>query len=213
MSARRRVLVASRDSDFAGDLHREISRLSEWQLLGIIDPRIDDAFERTCTIADVLLIDADDLIWLWNNRREATDKTLEILRVVVLLSDRQILDVVPRLPPNSGLLFRTPEGDVPLHALEIALKGYMSVREPLLDRMKKNQLRLEIVARFSPDELRILAHIGHGRSNRQIARINGLPENRVKMLVYLVTHKLRMENRTAVAMFAASNRLVDVNSD
>lgn len=213
MSARRRVLVATRDSDFAGDLHREISCMVEWRLIGIIDPRVEDVFERTCAMADVLLIDADDLIWLWNNRREATDKTLEILMVVAILSDRQILDVVPRLRPNSGLLFRTPEGNVPLHTLEITLKGYMSVREPLFDRMKQNQLRLEIVARFSLDELRILAQIGNGRSNRQIAKINGLAENRVKTLVYLVTHKLRMENRTAVAMFAASNHLTDVNSD
>lgn len=187
--------------------------MSEWRLIGIIDPREEDVFERTCAIADTLLIDAGDLIWLWNARREATEKTLEILRVVAILSDRQTLDVVPRLPPNSGLLFRTPDGGVPFHTLEIALKGYMSVREPLLDRMKKNQLRLEIVARFSSDERRILAHIGNGRSNRQIARISGLPENRVKTLVHLVTHKLRMENRTAVAMFAVSNRLADMNSD
>lgn len=212
MSARRRVLVASRDLEFAGVLHREISRNAELRLIGIIDPRVEDVFERTCAMADVLMIDAGDLIWLWNSRREATDRTLGNLVVVALLSDKQILDVVPRLPLNSGLLFRTPDGGVPLHTLEIALKGYMSVCEPLLDRMKKNQLRLEIAARFSPDELRVLAHIGNGRSNRQIARINGLAENRVKTLVYLVTHKLRMENRTAVAMFAVSNQLADANS-
>lgn len=212
MSARRRVLVASRDLDFAGALHREIGRLAEWRPIGILDPRVEDVFERTCAMADVLLIEAGDLIWLWNNRREVTEETLKIPRVLVILNEKQILDVVPRLPLNSGLLFRTPAGDVPLHTLEIALKGYISLREPLLDRMKQNQLRLEIIARFSFDERRVLSHIGNGLSNRQIAKVIGLAENRVKTLVYLVTHKLRMENRTAVAMFAVSNRLVDVNS-
>jgi len=212
MFSRRRVLVASRELDLAGALHREIARLPEWRLIGIIDPREEDVFERTCAVADTLLIDAGDLIWLWRNRREATDKTLESLRVVVFLNEQQLLDVVPRLPLNNGLLFRAPNGSVPLDTLEIVLKGYMSVRELLLDRMKQNRFRLDIVAGFSPDERRILAHIGNGLSNRQIAKLCGLAENRVKTLVYLVTHKLRMENRTAVAMFAVSNRLSDMNS-
>lgn len=213
MFSRRRVLVASRELDLAGALHREIARLPEWRLIGIIDPREEDVFERTCAMADTLLIDAGDLIWLWRNRREATDKTLESLRVVAFLNEQQLLDVVPRLPLNSGLLFRAPNGDVPLDTLEIVLKGYMSVRELLLDRMKQNRFRLDIVAGFSAEELRVLAHIGNGLSNRQIAGLSGLAENRVKTLVYLVTHKLRMENRTAVAMFAVSNRLADTNSD
>ncbi len=213
MFARRRVLVASRDLDFAGALHSEIGRMAEWRLIGVIDPRIEDVFDRTCAMADVLLIEADDLIWLWNNRREITDKTLETLHAVVILSEKQILDVVPRLPLSSGLLFRTAAGDVRLHTLEIALKGYMSVSEPLLDRMKQNHLRLEVVARFSFDERCMLIHIGNGLSNRQIAHVSGLDENRVKTLVHLVTRKLRFENRTAVAMFAVSNRLLDVISD
>lgn len=211
MSARQRVLVASRNSDFAGALHREISRLPEWWLIGVVDPRVEDVFERTCAMVDVVLIDAEDLIWLWRNRHDATQAILENLRVVVILSDQQIIDVVSRLPLKSGLLFRTSNGDVPLDVLEIALKGYMAVGQLLLDRLKQNQFRLDIVADFSPEERRILGHIGNGLSNREIASVSGLVENRVKTLVHLVTHKLRMGNRTAVAMFVASNRLPDEN--
>ncbi|WP_341912130.1 LuxR C-terminal-related transcriptional regulator [Ferrovibrio terrae] len=213
MSARQRVLVASRNLDFAGALHREISRLPEWWLIGVVDSRVEDVFERTCTMVDVLLIDAEDLTWLWNNRNDATQKILESLRTVVILSDKQILDVVPRLPANSGLLFRTANGEVPVDVLEIALKGYVAIGQPLIDRLKRNQFRLDIVAGFSAEERRILAHIGNGLSNREIARATGLVENRVKTLVHLVTHKLRMGNRTAVAMFAASNQLAATNSD
>jgi len=207
MSAGRRVLVASRKSDLAWALHHEVMRLTQWELIGIIDPRIGDAFDRTCAMADVALIEADDLIWLWDHRLDTTQKTLSAVRVVVILTDQQMLDVMTRTQQSCGLLLREDYGDVPVDLLELAIKGYMSVSDGLLHRLKTDRLRLDIVGGFSSDELSVLAYIGAAMPNREIARTSRLAESRVKTLVHLVTHKLRMHNRTAVAVFAAANGL------
>lgn len=201
MSPRRRVLVATRKSDFASTTHRELSRLPEWRLIGIIDPRVEDAFEQTCVMADAVVIEAEDLIWLWRNRWDATQELLKNLHVATVLSDTQILDIIPNLPGKSGLLFRGANGEVPLERLELALKGYMSIPESLLDGLKQNRMRQDIVAGFSAEELHILSYLRSGMSNQKISIATGLAENRIKTLVHLVTHKLRLKNRTAVAMF------------
>lgn len=212
MPAGRRVLVASRKSDLAWALHHEVMRLTQWELIGIIDPRIGDAFDRTCAMADVALIEADDLIWLWDHRMDATQQTLSAVRVVVILTDHQMLDVMTRTRQSCGLLLREEYGDVPVDLLELAIKGYMSVSEQLLHRLRTNHLRLDIVGTFTPDELSVLAYIGAAMTNRGIAQTSRLAESRVKTLVHLVTHKLRMHNRTAVAVFAAANGLTPISS-
>ncbi|MEL3892105.1 LuxR C-terminal-related transcriptional regulator [Ferrovibrio sp. MS7] len=206
----RRVLIASRKTDLAWALHHEVMRLAQWKLIGIIDPRVGDSFDHTCTMTDLVLIEADDLIWLWDNRLDATQKTLASVRAVVILSDQQMLDVMSRAQRNCGLLLREQYGDVPIDLLELAIKGYMSISGELLHRLMANRLRLDIVGSLSPEELRVLAYIGAALSNRHIAQRSGLAESRVKTLVHLVTHKLRMHNRTAVAVFAAENGLSPV---
>jgi DNA-binding NarL/FixJ family response regulator len=181
--------------------------------MGIIDPRIGDAFDRTCAMADVVLIEAEDLIWLWDHRLHTTQKTLSAVRAVVILTDQQMLDVMTRVQQKCGLLLREEFGDVPVNLLELAIKGYMSLSDALLDRLKTNRLRLDIVGTFSPEELSVLAYIGAALPNREIAQTSSLTESRVKTLVHLVTHKLRMHNRTAVAVFAAANGLTPAPYD
>lgn len=213
MFTSRRVLIASRKSDLAWALHHEVMRLTQWKLIGIIDPRVGDSFDHACAMADLVLIEADDLIWLWDNRLDETQNTLSTVHAVVILSDQQMLDIVSRAQRNCGLLLRQKFGDVPIDLLELAIKGYMSISGALLHRLIANRLRLDIVGSLSPEELRVLAYIGAALSNRHIAQRSGLAESRVKTLVHLVTHKLRMQNRTAVAVFASENGLVPTTSE
>jgi DNA-binding NarL/FixJ family response regulator len=78
----------------------------------------------------------------------------------------------------------------------------------MLRRLAGDQLRLDIVGDLSREELAILSYVGATLSNRQIAAASGLPESRVKTLVRLVMRKLRLQNRTGVAVFATANRFV-----
>lgn len=207
MSARHRVLVASRNSDVAWSLHREALRLGQWEMIGIIDPQIGDTFERTCAMADIVLLAAEDLLWLWDNRPGVAQEALATVRAVVVLTDRQMLDVVSRMQANFGLLLRAESRDISVDLLELAGRGYIALPESLLDRMIGNRLRLDIVEQLSSEERNILSHIGAALTNRRIAQVSGLAESRVKTVVHLVTHKLHLTNRTAVAVFATANGL------
>lgn len=207
MISRHRVLVASGNSDLAWDLYREITRLAQWEMIGIVDPRIGDAFERTCAMADIVLLAADDLIWLWENCLRSTRDALSEMRMVVILTDRQMLNVVSRVQTNFGLLLQPESGTVPADLLELAIQGYITLSRTLLDRMVNNRLRLDIVGQLSPEERDVLSHIGAALSNRSIAQVSGLAESRVKTVVHLVIHKLHLANRTAVAVFATANGL------
>jgi DNA-binding NarL/FixJ family response regulator len=208
MSTLRRVIVATRKSDLAWALHHEVKRQPTWNLVATIDPREVDALENVCKTADIVLIEADDLIWLWDHRLDEITKTLACVRAVVVLSDRQMLDVVVRAHENCGLLLRAEYGDVPVDLLELAIRGYMSLSSTLLHRLTTDQLRLDIVGDLSAEELKILSYIGAKLSNRGIAEASGFTETRVKTLVRLVTRKLRLQNRTGVAVFANVNGLV-----
>ena len=208
MTAHRRVIVATRKSDLAWALHHEVKRQPGWNLVATIDPRAVDALENVCKTADIVLIEADDLIWLWDHKLDEITKTLACVRAVVVLSDRQMLDVVVRAHENCGLLLRAEYGDVPVDLLELAIRGYMSLSSTLLRRLTTDQLRLDVVGDLSAEELKILSYIGAMLSNRGIAEASGFTETRVKTLVRLVTRKLRLQNRTGVAVFANVNGLV-----
>lgn len=203
----RHVMVASRKSDLVWALHHEVMTLPHWRMVGTVDPRAGDAFDHACLMADLVLIEADDLLWLWEHRAAATQATLARIRAVIILSDDQLLDVVSRADMNLGLLLRESVDDSPLDLLDLAIRGYMAASPALFVRLVGNRLRLDIVAGLSQEEVRILALVGRALSNRKIAQASGLAESRVKTLVHLVTRKLRMHNRTAVAVFAAANGL------
>jgi DNA-binding NarL/FixJ family response regulator len=207
MSTDRRVIVASRKTDLSWALHHEVSRHAGMRLIANVDPREAGALDRIDAGSDVVLIEAEDLLWLWSNANDAVVRTVAKVRTVVILADTELLDVMSRTRGNCGLLLRAEYGSVPVDILELAILGYMSMSSMLLRRIAGNRLRLDLVAGLSADEMMVLAHLGGATSNRRIAEMVGLTESRVKTLVHLVTRKLRLTNRTGVAVFATTNDL------
>lgn len=61
---------------------------------------------------------------------------------------------------------------------------------------------------LSPKEMRILQGVCEGRTNKDIARANGMTEMAVKMTVRSICSKLNVRNRTQMAMKAVSAGLV-----
>jgi DNA-binding NarL/FixJ family response regulator len=57
-------------------------------------------------------------------------------------------------------------------------------------------------ARLTPRERQVLAEIGRGRSNREIARALGLAEKTVKTHVSAILAKLGVQDRTQAALYA-----------
>ena len=207
MSASQRILLASVKPELVLALQEGISDWGTWRFAGTVDPQAPELIEAAAATSDVALIEADDLLWLWEHRAEATWAALRKVKPVVLLSERQLLDVATRVRPVHGLLLHQSDNDVPAGRLMLAVEGYTVLPETLLRRLAGNRARLDMIGALSPDELQILAYLGTALSNRQIAEASGMAESRVKTLVHILTHKLRMTNRTAVAVFAATNGL------
>jgi DNA-binding NarL/FixJ family response regulator len=63
-------------------------------------------------------------------------------------------------------------------------------------------------ARLTPRERQVLAEIGRGRSNREIARALGLAEKTVKTHVSAILAKLGVQDRTQAAVYAVRAGLV-----
>ncbi|MEV0713219.1 response regulator transcription factor [Asanoa sp. NPDC050611] len=63
-------------------------------------------------------------------------------------------------------------------------------------------------ARLTPRERQVLAEIGRGRSNREIARALGLAEKTVKSHVSAIFGKLGVQDRTQAALYAVRAGMV-----
>lgn len=210
MAGIRRILAAFQRPELFKALQNETDRRKNWKITGPIDPKRPGQFETACRAADVALIEAEDLIWLMNSRFKSMRSALPRIRTIVILSEAQLLDVVTLPIPSHGLLLRRPAGQVPVDLLALTLEGYLAGPDSLLGRLSRNFHRLEIVDGFTPEEMQVLEYLGTGLPNRAIAEASGFAENHVKALVYSLAHKLRMRNRTAIAVFAATSGLTDV---
>lgn len=205
MPATQRILAASPRRDLITALLKESACHRNWNVVGPVNLREQGRLELACCSVDVILIEAEDLMWLLVNRPQIIEGTLARVQTVVILSDNQLLDAVTLPVTPQGFLLRDVSGQLPIGLLALALDGYLTGPKQLLNQLSDNRQRLDIVAMFSADERRILSYLGHGLPNQEIAESIGLPISRVKTLVYILTRKLRMKNRTAVAVFAATN--------
>ena len=79
-----------------------------------------------------------------------------------------------------------------------------------LEGVRARRSEREELAALTPQEVRILGHIGEGLTNRQIAERMGLAEKTVKNYVSALLHKLGLERRTQAAVLAT--RVLDDGS-
>ena len=81
------------------------------------------------------------------------------------------------------------------------------VTAQVLDRLRSGPPEDQQLAQLTAQEQRILALIGEGLTNRQIAERMYLAEKTVKNYVSALLAKLGLESRTQAAIFAAKHRL------
>jgi DNA-binding NarL/FixJ family response regulator len=203
MSVGTRILLAVRDPRRAVALREALLHAPDVQLAGIVDPTIDRALGGWSAHADILLIGADELLWLQRAGRDPL-AAAAAMHFLVLLDESRILDVVDRVDRRCDLVFALDDASFLAERIELAVAGYIVLPASLLRRWADNHLRRRLVDELSPSERRILACIGRALSNKSIAAETGFAENQVKALVQAVTRKLRMKNRTTVAVFAAT---------
>jgi len=202
-----RILLASSKPNLTRALSRMANQRMHLQLAQPIDPRVNDRFVTACAAADILLIEAEELLWLWENQPEQARRALCIVQAVVIVSEAELLEVAARLHLRHRLLLCPPNADPPIDLLPLIIEGYVVIPQGLLHRLATNQLRLDIVHALTNEMQQTLALLGAAYSNVDIAECSGTAESRVKTMVRIAIQKLHMHNRTDVAVFALSNGL------
>jgi len=207
------IVSASPELELVAALQKESACRRNWRIVGPVNLREPGQLELASCSADVILIEAEDFKWLLDTRPKIMEATLVSVQTIMITSDDQLLDAVTLQTPPHGFLIRENSGKITVGHLVLARDGYLAFTDHLLNQLIGNCQRLEIVAMFEAEERRILSYIGRGLNNQKIAENTGLSESRVKTLVYILTHKLRMRNRTEVAVFALTNSLSCVSAD
>jgi DNA-binding NarL/FixJ family response regulator len=206
-----RILLALHQPELAIRLRDEFllrAPNERLQLIGVIDPRIGGSLSDWYDFADVVLIGADELLWLHSRGGPEVSPPGKETRIIVLVDERQLFEVLGCFGNRFGLLVIQNGGDRFLSVrTELAIAGYIVVSSHLLRRLKSDQIRLELVQNLSLSERKILACLGQAMTNRGIAHATGLSEREIKSLVHNVAEKLSLKNRVAIAVFAASNDL------
>ncbi|MEX0694029.1 MAG: hypothetical protein WD075_06270 [Rhodospirillales bacterium] len=200
-----RILIASRNTGDAWGAHLKLEREGRWHVVGIVDPRAKPDFDDGCEMADVVMIEAQDLIWLLDHRSIQTGSTLESSRPVVLLEERDILEIVSRGERTWGLLVEQRIATMSVERLALATENYLVITTNLLQHLRRDGLRLDIVETLSCEELIVLSRIGLALSNQGIAAVSKIMESRVKAIIRILARKLQLKNRTALAVFAVEN--------
>ncbi len=107
----------------------------------------------------------------------------------------------------SGYVLKDVHGDDLVDAIRRVAAGQSlldpAVTERVLDRVRNGSPTDRRVAGLSDQERRVLALIGEGLTNRQIAEQMFLSEKTVKNYVSSLLGKLGMERRTQAAVFAS----------
>jgi two-component system response regulator DevR len=80
-----------------------------------------------------------------------------------------------------------------------------AVTQQVLERIRRGPEEDKALEPLTPQELKILEHIGEGMTNRQIGEAMYLAEKTVKNYVSSLFAKLGLERRTQAAVFAAKH--------
>jgi DNA-binding CsgD family transcriptional regulator len=204
MSAARRILLAVRDPCLAMAVREALLSRSGMLLAGIVDPTIDRALGGWSGYADILLIGADELLWLHRADAGGFFAASAAMRVVVLLDESRILDLFYQIDERFDLVFDGKDRRFLAQRIDLATAGYLVLSTSVLVQWVGNHLRRRLIGELSSSERRILACVARALSNKSIAAETGFAESEVKALIQSTMRKLRIKNRTSAAIFAAS---------
>jgi len=109
----------------------------------------------------------------------------------------------------AGYLLKDIKGPSLADAIRAVASGRDLLHEQDVERLRRSWQEPETTDQrlqsLTPQERRILDHIAHGETNKQIAKALHLAEKTVKNYVTSLLAKLGMERRTQAAVFAATH--------
>jgi DNA-binding NarL/FixJ family response regulator len=212
ITRRKRILIASRNPDLVIVLRDALSS-SESQLVGVIDPALRSEMVRWQDYADVLILSASDLKRIEQNDPKIAKKIAMDQVVILVASAEDLLGAFASEERALGVIFDPEQKELAAPIIRLAGegRGYLVIPPEYAVLLPDEGLRRTMAESLTDAELRVLRLLGQARSNREIAKVLDCSESRVKMLVSSVLNKLRLENRTAAAVFSARHGYADAH--
>lgn len=147
--------------------------------------------------------------------REIMDRWPEV-RVIMLTSyaDKSAA-MASVLAGASGYMLKHVSGAELIQAIETVARGG-SLLDPALVRDVFAQMRAmtsfrDDAAALTDQERQVLALVGEGKTNREIAQAMYLGEKTVRNYVSNILHKLGLSNRSQAAVYATRRKLLQVD--
>jgi len=171
---------------------------------------------------DLVLMDLVMPGMAWNEGLSALKQAVGAAPLVVLTAaeDRRLVLDAVRLGA-AGFIPKTSSGKVMIGALRLVLSGGVYLPPALLEDREvaalQQALPLQAMAEvpghgmsraaadvpLTPRQREVLALLGQGQSNKEIARALGLSEGTVKLHVTAILKALKVNNRTGAVVAAA----------
>jgi DNA-binding NarL/FixJ family response regulator len=158
-----------------------------------------DSAEFDITIADVSTLRALQR----RMRRGRTGSRWPSPPVILVLQLAELQDALALLHLCHGIVFWENDVDKLASMIVVALDGYSAAPSALLPDLVTDRVRVGLIERLAPVELRALELLGSALSNRAIAERLQISEPVAKSLVRTVLTKLRLKNRTEAAVLVA----------
>ncbi|GAA0581081.1 response regulator transcription factor [Caenispirillum bisanense] len=201
-------------------------------VLGELGPDLQvieaSSYDQTLEIAnredglDLVLLDLVMPGMPWNEGLGAVKRRLPKVPVVILSASeerRLVLEAV-RLGA-AGFIPKTSSSKVMLSALRLVMSGGVYLPPALIDESAVVGRNAEPVhadlsldaAPLTPHQREVLALLGQGKSNKEIARILNLSEGTVKLHVTAILKALNVSNRTGAVVAASRLGLTSLKTD
>ncbi len=147
--------------------------------------------------------------------REITQKAPQV-KVIILTSHAEDEMLFEALAAGAaGYVLKQIGGDDLIRAIETVGRGDAlldpALTQRVFTRLRETARKNEAAAfaGLTEQELRVLAHLAEGKTNRQIAELLFLGEGTVRNYVSSVLSKLHMSNRVEAAAYAMQHNLKD----
>ena len=160
---------------------------------------------------DIVLLDLSMPGMIWSEGlarlKEALPDTVPVIVLSASDDRRHVLQAVNM--GAAGFIPKTSSSRVMLSALKLVLSGGVYLPPALLEQGPNGSDDMPIagesaIASLTPRQREVLALLGQGKSNKEIARVLELAEGTVKLHVTAILKALNVNNRTR-AVVAASH--------
>ncbi len=203
-------MVAIRDPAVAKEVCSCVDR-STLQLVGVLDPSLKHRMMHWRDRVDVIVTSPADLQWFSRGSPLVRASRCGPSKLVVFLNPTELIDLQRYIRRIGGIVFQHGPPELIARALELATAGYCILPDDLTGARSLDEVRMRQLSRLSEIERRTLELLAEASQTRAIARALDVSYTQAKTLVRAVLIKLRLENRTAGAVFAARSRIMNLN--